>query len=143
MISDFTKARSVTILIVDDDDIDAKSITRALRGLKIANPIERAKDGEQALDILNKTDLEKNTYLILLDLNMPKMGGIEFLQHLRGSPALRHLMVFVLTTSDAECDIANAYYHNIAGYLVKKGGIEDFTDLLSTLKNYWRIIELP
>ena len=142
LLSKTTKAQ-VSILIVEDDDIDAKSVSRALRGLKIANTIVRAKDGVEALQTLRCVDLEAETFLVLLDLNMPRMGGLEFLEEVRNDPALKHLLVFVLTTSEADEDITASYNQNIAGYLVKRGVAEEFMAIFETLKYYWRIIELP
>lgn len=81
--------------------------------------------------------------LILLDLNMPRMGGIEFLEELRTDPNLKDSVVFVLTTSDAEADRLAAYDHFVAGYMVKSKIGENFFQLADMLEGYWRIVELP
>ncbi|MBL4601179.1 MAG: response regulator [Emcibacteraceae bacterium] len=136
----------IQILVVEDDDVDIMGIKRAIRKMKIANPLCVANDGIEALEILRGEkkglSIEKPT-LVLLDLNMPRMGGIEFLQNIRNDDKLRSLIVFVLTTSADERDICAAYEENIAGYIVKKRTEETLFEALKMLEVYWRIIEVP
>lgn len=137
---------TVNVLIVDDDDVDAKGITRAFAKAKIVNPIFRAKDGIEALEILkgdNGKEKLSAPYILLVDINMPRMGGIEFVKNLRGDKELKSSIVFILTTSKVEEDINSAYDLNVAGYCVKEHIGRDFMQLVTMLDHYWRVIELP
>lgn len=138
--------KEVKILLVEDDDIDAKAVERGLKKLKLANPMRRAKNGLEALALLRGDDenqpLER-PYIILLDLNMPIMGGLEFLQAIRDDDELRDSIVFVLTTSSADEDRVAAYRENIAGYIVKSEVRDGFKKLIEMLDHYWRIVLLP
>jgi CheY-like chemotaxis protein len=136
----------ISLLLVEDDDIDAESIQRAFKKQKIANPLVRASDGIEALALLRGQDKEKqlkSPYIILLDINMPRMNGHEFLQELRNDPALHGCVVFVLTTSDTDRDIDQAYSQNVAGYIIKSRAGADFVNLTGLIDHYWRYIELP
>lgn len=138
--------KEVTILLVEDDDVDILATKKALRQLKIANPLVEARDGLIALEILRSLHAEKQTappVIVLLDLNMPRMGGLEFLETIRNDISLKHLIVFVMSTSEADADIWAAYEQNIAGYIVKSNAGKGFTDAMEMLEHYWRIIELP
>ncbi|WP_370301537.1 response regulator [Alkalimarinus coralli] len=128
--------------MVEDDDIDALSVQRAFKRMKIANPIIRAKDGIEALEIL-KEGRVKHPYLILLDLNMPRMGGLEMLNIIRNTPQLESSVVFVLTTSKDGEDKLAAYKQHIAGYIVKEKLDEGFEGLVKLLDHYWKLVELP
>lgn len=121
------------------------AIEKALKKARIANPMVRATDGIAALEILRGANGPPLTrpYLILLDLNMPRMDGMEFLGELREDPRLRDSIVFVLTTSDDHQDITRAYEGMIAGYIVKAKAGDDFVELIAMLDHYWRIIEFP
>ena len=126
-----SKPEAATILLVDDD---------------IVNPIALARNGIEALEMLHgENDHAKleAPLLILLDLNMPRMGGIEFLEELRADPELRRTLVFVMTTSAAEEDREHAYEYNIAGYVVKGRPGQTFLQSIAALESYWRMIELP
>jgi CheY-like chemotaxis protein len=138
--------RTVTILLIDDDTVDVTAIRRSFWQLKIANPLIVARNGLEALDILrgnNNHEKLATPYLILLDLNMPRMGGIEFLDILRRDPGLRRSLVFVMTTSAADEDRERAYEKNIAGYVRKPIAGEGFTPAICALESYWRAIEFP
>jgi CheY-like chemotaxis protein len=138
--------KEVSIVLVEDDEIDAKSVERALHKLKIANPYYHVKNGIEALSLLlgnNEKEALTKPYLILLDLNMPLMGGIEFLQELRQEPDIEDSIVFVLTTSSADEDRVAAYKEHIAGYIVKSDLVNGFTDVIELLDSYWRIIVFP
>jgi len=132
----------VKVLLVDDNDVDAEGVERAFRKHRILNPIIRARDGREALASLRSGAVIK-PFIVLLDLNMPRMNGIEFLQELRADPTLHDSIVFVLTTSARDEDRAASYGFNVAGYVVKESVGEDFIKLLEMLGAYWRIVELP
>ena len=139
--------RTVKILLVDDNMVDQEAVRRAFVRHRIANPLLVAHDGVEALRVLRGVD-EQNTglhrpYIVLLDLNMPRMGGIEFLDHVRDDPKLRDIVVFVLTTSKSDEDKLASYDHNIAGYIVKDDVGPGFQRLVDLLQYYWRIVELP
>jgi len=106
-------------LIVDDNNLDFEKITRSLARLKIENEILRAHDGIEALAILRNEvpdTLLKMPYIVLLDINMPRMSGIELLAEMRADSRLSSTPVFILTTSDHPDDIVNAHNFNVAGY---------------------------
>jgi CheY-like chemotaxis protein len=130
------------LLIVDDDDIDAISLERALRKLRLLNTLFRARGGREALDLLRSGQVPA-PYIILLDLNMPRMNGLEFLEVLRTDPALTHAVVFVLTTSKSDEDLVAAYRKHVAGYVFKQHMDRDFMEVMGLIEHYWRIVELP
>lgn len=134
--------KHVTILLVEDDDVDAMSVERAFKKLKIINPIVRAKDGTIALKLLKEGTVSK-PYIMLLDLNMPRMGGLELLTEVRKDEGLKNSIVFVLTTSKDDEDKLAAYDQNIAGYIVKEKLQHGFDELVKLLDHYWRLVELP
>ena len=117
-------------------------VERALKKLKLANPLFRARDGIEGLEMLRARKVNQ-PYLLLLDLNMPRMSGIEMLKELRNDPNLRSTVVFVLTTSDDDKDKVAAYNEHIAGYIVKNKLDTGFDDLLKLLDHYWRLVEFP
>jgi CheY-like chemotaxis protein len=136
----------INIFLVEDDEVDVMAVKRALKELKIANPFFRATDGIDALEMLrgeNGKEKLPHPFIILLDLNMPRMGGLEFLVELRKDPALRASVVFVMTTSAAEEDRVRAYNKCIAGYLLKHSTAHSFLDTVTMLDHYWRVIEFP
>lgn len=138
--------RTVNILLVEDDDIDAEAIQRAFTALKIVNPITVEPDGLDALDRLRglngKTPIPR-PYLILLDLNLPRLTGLDFLEELRKDPELSTSIVFVLTTSNLDRDRVAAYEKHVAGYVLKSRVGEDFVELLGLIGAYWRVVEFP
>lgn len=134
--------KAVSLLVVDDDDIDATALKRALYKLKLLNPLYRAKNGVEALELLRSGAIPA-PYIILLDINMPRMNGIEFLEVLRADPELTHSVVFILTTSKSDEDILAAYREHVAGYLLKQRMDSDFLQVVGLLDHYWRVIELP
>lgn len=135
--------REVTILLVDDDDVDVMGVERALKKLKIVNPIVRAHDGIEALALLRHPDAVQRPCIVLLDLNMPRMNGLEMLTELRADPQLSSSVVFVLTTSSADEDMVNAYQKHVAGYIVKSRVGDGFLRVMDMLDHYWRVVELP
>lgn len=137
---------NINILLVEDDDGDAKALKRAFQKLAIAFPITRAVNGREALDILkgaNGKEKMPSPQILLVDLNMPKMNGIQFIQALRADDELRQSIVFVLTTSKHEEDKMAAYELNIAGYVAKVTAGEDFLNLVRLVDDYRRIVEMP
>lgn len=137
---------TVTILLVEDDQVDAEAIRRAFQRARIANPVVVANDGVEGLDLLRGTNgAEKlqRPYMVLLDLNLPRLNGIEFLEELRDDPELHDSVVFVLTTSDDDRDKVAAYDQHVAGYMTKGRVGEDFIELINMLDHYWRIVEMP
>lgn len=137
---------SVHILLVEDDEVDAMAVKRALHDYRVANPIVVAKDGIEALEHLRGENGKANLprpNLVLLDINMPRMNGLEFLEALRKDAYLSDTIVFVLTTSNQEEDVTAAYRKNIAGYMTKKDAGRDFLSLIRMLSEYWRIVIFP
>jgi CheY-like chemotaxis protein len=143
MSSKLPNYQELTIMIVDDDDVDALGIERALKQLKILNRTIRAKDGQEGLAMLRDGVSVPKPFLILLDINMPRMNGLEMLVELRKDEALANSLVFILTTSRREEDIFIAYKENVTGYIVKSRIADDFTRVIDMLDHFWRIIELP
>lgn len=140
------KTDPVKFLIVDDDQVTVMAIKRALRKLKIINPVVVACDGQQALDLMRgecEGDALLPPYLVTLDLNMPRMDGFEFLEEVRNDPTLQRAVIFVLSTSDAPKDVAAAYSANIAGYIVKDDLGDSFSRALNMIDTYTKIVELP
>lgn len=139
--------RPATILIVEDDEVDFLGVKRALKSLKVANPTLRAKNGVEALDILRGSNGQvqiSSPFIILLDLNMPLMNGIEFLDVIREDEALNSSIVFVLTTSDDDRDIIASYRRNVKGYVVKTDAKYSLQEALSGLEAYqWSVFMLP
>lgn len=136
----------VHLLLVEDDEIDAMAVKRALREYRVANPMTLARDGLEALEYLRGNGKRKpipRPNLVLLDINMPRMNGLEFLEALRGDPDLSDTVVFVLTTSSREEDITAAYRKNIAGYMTKQNAGKDFLSLFNMLSEYWRVVIFP
>ena len=135
--------RRLNILLVEDDELDIMNVRRAFKKNNIVNPLYTAANGIEALAMLRSDGLPPDRRLILLDLNMPKMGGIEFLKALRADPQLRTISVVVLTTSDEERDRVEAYKLNVAGYILKPVTLLAFVELMATLNKYWSVNELP
>ena len=140
------EVNGVTLVLIEDDLVDAEAIKRAFRRQKIANPFVVFPDGVEALKALRGepgTPEIPQPYIILLDINMPRMNGLEFLRALREDPELQRDIVFVLTTSEREEDKLEAYGNHVAGYIVKSRAGEDFLRVIQMLRAYWRIIEFP
>ena len=132
------------IILVEDDDGDAKAIRRALSRARIANPVIRVLDGVEALALLRgEAGDPPRSYVLLVDINMPRMNGHELMREIRRDPALNRAVAFMMTTSRDDADISRAYDANVAGYIVKQDAGVGFLDLMATLDHYWRIVELP
>lgn len=141
-------ARPVQILLVEDDDGDAKAVRRAFDKARIANAMVRVVDGVAALEFLRDTrrisdQRGDNRFILLVDINMPRLDGHGLLREIRADPDLRRLIVFMLTTSRSQSDIDAAYDPQVAGYIVKQNAGEDFLRLVGLLESYWRIVEIP
>jgi len=137
--------RPVHILLVDDDLVDVMAAKRAFHSSKIANPVTVARDGIEALALLRGDGVAPipEPYMILLDLNMPRMNGVEFLQALRADPRHGQAIVFVLTTSATNEDLQAAYAWCVAGYITKANAGHDFVNVVKLLEAYWLIVEFP
>ena len=135
--------RLLNILLVEDDEVDVMNVRRAFKRNNIANPLYVAPNGVEALDALRRGEIPLDRRIILLDLNMPQMNGIEFLRELRADPELRLTPVIVLTTSNDERDRVEAYNLNVAGYIVKPVTFLNFCEAMATLNRYWTLVELP
>lgn len=137
---------TVSILLVEDDDIDAEGVERALEKAYIANPRFRARDGVEALEMLrgeNGHEAIPTPHLLLVDINMPRMDGIEFMTEIRKDEKLKKSIAFILTTSNGESDKIEAYNLNVAGYLVKSKVGDNFVDMIDMLDHFWKIVEFP
>ena len=133
----------LNILLVEDDEVDVMNVKRAFLKAHITNPLFIAGDGIEALEKLRSGEVPNERRLVLLDLNMPRMNGIEFLREVRSDPELSATPVIVLTTSTMERDKLDAYGLNIAGYLVKPVTFDKFCELMAALNKYWMLVELP
>jgi CheY-like chemotaxis protein len=133
----------LNVLLVEDDEVDVLNVKRAFEKHHITNPLFVAGNGLEALDKLRDGEVPKGRRLVLLDLNMPRMNGIEFLRELRGDRDLCATPVVVLTTSNDERDKIDAYQLNVAGYLVKPVTFSAFAELMVALNKYWTLVELP
>ena len=139
--------KMVNILLVEDDEIDVMNVRRAFKKNNIANPLHVAGNGIEALAMLRgegaSAAIPKDRRLVLLDLNMPRMGGIEFLRELRADADLRPTPVVVLTTSNDDKDRVEAYNLNVAGYILKPVTLTNFIETMATLNKYWMLSEFP
>jgi CheY-like chemotaxis protein len=131
---------AVNILLVEDDSIDAKAFMRAMNKLKIGNPVTHAKDGVEGWAMLESM---RRPNLVILDINMPRMNGLELLRKIREDRKLRDTIVFVLTTSNDEQDKFEAYNLNVAGYMLKSDMGNSFVRAVSLVENYWKVVEFP
>jgi CheY-like chemotaxis protein len=138
-------AKLLNILLVEDDEVDIMNVQRAFKKNNIGNPLFVARNGLEALQMLRNEHPEKipAVHIILLDINMPKMGGIEFLKELRKDISLRATSVFVMTTSNEDGDKISAYDLNVAGYILKPLSFESFANSISVLSHYWGLCEQP
>lgn len=133
----------LSILLVEDDEVDVMNVKRAFAKSHIMNPLFVAGNGLEALEKLRGGEVSKGRRLILLDLNMPQMNGIEFLRELRKDPELASTPVVVLTTSNDDRDKVEAYNLNVAGYLLKPVTFANFCELMLALNKYWSLVEMP
>ena len=135
----------VSILLIEDDEVDIMTVQRAFTKSRVSNPLYIANNGIEGLEMLrsNAELIAAQRRLILLDLNMPKMNGIEFLNVLRQDPKLKSTPVIVLTTSDQERDRVEAYNLHVAGYILKPVTFAKFVEVVKALNHYWTLCEFP
>ncbi len=129
------------ILLLEDDRVDALTVKRVLHDLQISNRLEIAGNGEEALAYLRDQHQEKPC-VILLDLNMPKMNGIEFLKIAKADDRLKMIPIIVLTTSRDQQDRMESFDHSVAGYMVKPIEYDHFIEMMRTIDRYWGISEI-
>jgi CheY-like chemotaxis protein len=142
----FMKKQQFSLLVVDDDDVDVMNVKRALKKNDLSLPIDRAANGLEALEFLNQKFEAHGTVdklVILLDLNMPKMNGIEFLRAMRSDQRFRVVPVIILTTSDQQKDLEAAYDLNVAGYIVKPVEFQNFVEAMKIVNGYWSLCTMP
>jgi CheY-like chemotaxis protein len=137
-----TNPSDITLFLIEDDDIDAMSIQREFKRRHISSPIIRAKDGVEAFELLALGKI-KRPFVILLDLQMPRMNGLEFLTTLRKDSDYKNSVVFVLTTSQDEKDIFNSYQSNIAGYFIKDEIDDGLISIVDIFDAYRKVVYLP
>lgn len=130
------------ILLVEDDQVDVMTVKRALKEIKVTNPVVNPENGEEALKYLRDPASEKPC-IILLDLNMPIMNGIEFLEVIKHDTRLRRIPVVVLTTSEEQQDKMNSFDLGVAGYMAKPVDYRQFVEVMRTIDAYWTISEVP
>jgi len=136
----------LSVLLIEDDDVAAEAVQRSVSKYGLNTPVVVAEDGQEALDVLRGKHLERKLtkpYVILLDLNMPRMNGFEFLAELRADRSLSESVVFVLTTSNNDIDKSRAYEEHVAGYMVKSSVGPQFGKLVKLLDDYRQAVELP
>jgi CheY-like chemotaxis protein len=134
--------RSRPLLLVEDDQVDARTVKRALTELNIQDSVVHMPNGEEALAYL-RSGVNEQPCLILLDLNMPKMNGIEFLREVKKDPSLRRIPIVVLTTSNEDRDVWGTFEHSVAGYMVKPIDYRKFVEILHTITEYWSLSVVP
>lgn len=129
-------------MLVEDDQVDAMTVKRALKEIKVTNPVEIVENGEEALEYL-QNDGNQKPGIILLDLNMPKMNGIEFLNVAKQDDNLKNIPVIVLTTSKEEQDKLDSFKLGVAGYMLKPVDYQQFVEVMKAIDLYWTLSELP
>ena len=134
---------NLNILLVEDDELDVMNVQRALETNGLNSPVTIAENGADALNKLRSGEVSRDRLLILLDVNMPRMNGIEFLRALRADPNLQSLVVVVLTTSDDERDKVEAHRLNVAGYILKPVTFKSFVECMKKIRQYWSLVEFP
>lgn len=130
------------ILLVEDDKVDIKSVKRAFEELSVTNPLVVTLNGEEAIGYLMKNS-NNLPALILLDLNMPRMNGLEFLKIIKNEDKFKKIPVVALTTSDENKDKTESFKSGISGYMVKPVDYKDFIEVIRTIKMYWTLSETP
>jgi CheY-like chemotaxis protein len=130
------------ILVVEDDRVDAMTVKRSLKELNITNHVEIAGNGEEALAYLRNPQREKPC-IILLDLNMPRMSGIEFLRIIKQNEAFKWIPVVILTTSRDDQDKIESFNLGVAGYMIKPVDYWQFVEVVKTINLYWTLSEMP
>ncbi|WP_245764309.1 response regulator [Sulfitobacter marinus] len=132
----------MNILLVEDNPLDAMIVERTISKVAPGTVVERAEDGIEALEVIKSGSLPV-PFMVLLDINMPRMNGHEFLKELRSNSGAPSSIVFMFTTSDSVQDIDKAYAEHVNGYIVKRPNKEGIKNALETLQSYWTTCELP
>ena len=130
------------ILLVEDDSVDAMMVSRALKELEVPNKLIHHENGEEALAFLKDDKLTKPC-IILLDLNMPRMGGLEFLGIVKKDAQLKTIPIVILTTSSEHQDLHTSFSHSVAGYMIKPVDYNKFVKMMESISSYWSHSELP
>jgi CheY-like chemotaxis protein len=138
-----SEARITNILLVDDDVVDVMNVKRAFERGHITNPLWVASDGFEGLALLRSGKIPADRRVVLLDVNMPRMSGLEMLRAIRADPELQMTTVVMLTTSNDDRDLVEAYRLNVAGYLIKPVTFVAFVELMTAMNQYWTLVELP
>jgi CheY-like chemotaxis protein len=136
------KITNKPILLVEDDQVDTMTVMRALKEIHVTNPLVHLENGEDAVNYLRDPQKEKPC-IILLDLNMPIMNGIEFLQVVKNDSKVRCIPVVVLTTSEEQQDKVNSFNLGVAGYMAKPVDYRQFVEVMRSIDAYWTISEMP
>ena len=131
------------ILLVEDDSVDAMTVKRAIRDLHLANPIVHLINGEEAMSYLCDVNNAEKPFVVLLDLNMPKMTGLEFLKAIKANEILKPIPVIVLTTSKEKQDVMESFELGAVGYMIKPVDYAKFMDVINTIISYWTLSEMP
>lgn len=133
---------SKPVLLVEDDSVDAMTVRRAIKETNVANSLIHTLNGEEALEYLRE-GVNKKPCIILLDLNMPRMNGIEFLKIVKADDKLKKIPIVVLTTSQEEQDKVESFKLGVAGYMIKCIDYKEFVEIIKTISVYWTLSELP
>ena len=133
---------SKPILLIEDDNVDVMTVKRALTDLEVSNRLVAIGDGEKAIEYL-KTESAEKPCIVLLDLNMPKMDGAEFLKIVKADKTLKKIPVVILTTSNSDRDVIESFELGAAGYMVKSVDYEKFVDTIEAIDRYWTLSKLP
>lgn len=136
------RIKNKPILLVEDDQVDAMTVKRALKELHVTNSLVHVENGEEALDHLRNPSVERPC-IVLLDLNMPKMGGIELLQVIKQEEVLKAIPVVVLTTSEEQLDKVESFNLGVAGYMAKPVDYQHFVEVMRSINTYWTLSEMP
>ncbi|MGD0959761.1 MAG: response regulator [Methylomonas sp.] len=136
------KENCKAILLVEDDQVDAMTVRRALKELHVVNRLDHVENGEEALAYLREAGRD-SPCLILLDINMPIMNGVEFLQVVKAAPELKRIPVVVLTTSDEQIDKVDTFDLGVAGYMRKPVDYRQFVEIIRAIDAYWTLSESP
>jgi CheY-like chemotaxis protein len=139
--------KKITLLHIEDDSVDKMVVERVLKKMDIVSVVHHAENGEDAINKLKglngEEKLTPTPQVILLDINMPKMNGLEFLKELRSDAELKHISVYMVTTSNDESDVTGAYEYNVAGYILKPVDIAHFEGTFKLITDFWRLCEFP
>jgi len=130
------------LMLIEDDDIDVMTVNRAMQDLKVTNQLVSMSNGEEAIKYLRDESAVKPS-LVLLDLNMPKMDGAEFLKIVKADKALKKIPVVILTTSNSDRDVIKSFELGAAGYMVKSVDYEKFVETIRAIDRYWTLSKLP